>query len=527
MIWAAFLALLAPTAALTTPQLRERSIYQVVTDRFERPDGTAQPCNPADRRYCGGGWKGIERQLPYIQGMGFDTVWISPVVANIEGIPNSESYHGYWASNMFELNSRFGTPQDLLDLSDALHQRGMYLMVDVAVNHVGCVPGEFIPGAQYGPFSKPEHFHDFCIPDWKLDDQLEAEQCWLTDHMPDLNTENPEVIALLHGWVRHLVRQFHIDAIRVDTVKHVRKDFWPEFVAAAGVAAMGEVYHGDPLYLRRYQEHSLESILDYATFFHLRRAFQNVNTPIEELTSMITRVHRMLPDPTLLASFLDNHDNPRYPGIVQDRALLKNAAVYPFINDGYPVVYQGQEHGLSGGADPFNREAIWKHGFSSSRPMYHVFARLNHARRRAIAFPPFLTSLMRHHKLDAHTAVFAKPPLVTILTNTGAASPVRVYYLPSALTTFAPRMAVVDALTGQVFATDPQGGLSVPIVSGEPRVFLPLGTWEGRQVAWQLSANAERERERAAIKHQNGGASPAHSRGSSLSSMFSWFRGSK
>jgi hypothetical protein len=73
MIWAAtLLALLAPAAALTTPQLRERSIYQV-TDRFERPDGAVAPCDPAERRYCGGGWKGIERQLPYIQGMGFDT----------------------------------------------------------------------------------------------------------------------------------------------------------------------------------------------------------------------------------------------------------------------------------------------------------------------------------------------------------------------------------------------------------------------------------------------------------------------
>lgn len=76
MIWAAaILALpfLGPALALSTPQLRERSIYQVVTDRFERADGALAPCDPAERKYCGGGWKGIERQLPYIQGMGFDT----------------------------------------------------------------------------------------------------------------------------------------------------------------------------------------------------------------------------------------------------------------------------------------------------------------------------------------------------------------------------------------------------------------------------------------------------------------------
>jgi glycosidase len=43
--------------------------------------------------------------------------------------------------------------------------------------------------------------------------------------------------------------------------------------------------------------------------------------------------------------------------------LVKNAAVYPFVNDGFPIVYMGQEHGLMGGEDPFNREAIWLQGY--------------------------------------------------------------------------------------------------------------------------------------------------------------------
>ena len=62
--------------------------------------------------------------------------------------------------------------------------------------------------------------------------------------MPDLNTENPQVIQTLHQWIRSLVQAFQIDALRVDTVKHVRKSFWPDFVRAAGVASMGEILHG-------------------------------------------------------------------------------------------------------------------------------------------------------------------------------------------------------------------------------------------------------------------------------------------
>jgi hypothetical protein len=62
--------------------------------------------------------------------------------------------------------------------------------------------------------------------------------------MPDLNTENPHVVNTLYRWVHDLVQTYKIDALRIDTVKHIRKDFWPGFVNAAGVASIGEVLHG-------------------------------------------------------------------------------------------------------------------------------------------------------------------------------------------------------------------------------------------------------------------------------------------
>ncbi len=71
---AAALALFDSVIAATPRQWAERSIYQVVTDRFALNDGANGPCVVGERKYCGGTWKGIQNKLDYIQGMGFDSV---------------------------------------------------------------------------------------------------------------------------------------------------------------------------------------------------------------------------------------------------------------------------------------------------------------------------------------------------------------------------------------------------------------------------------------------------------------------
>lgn len=65
--------------AATAEQWRGRAIYELVTDRFARTDGsTTAACNTADRKFCGGSWRGLINKLDYIKGMGFDAVCLSP-----------------------------------------------------------------------------------------------------------------------------------------------------------------------------------------------------------------------------------------------------------------------------------------------------------------------------------------------------------------------------------------------------------------------------------------------------------------
>jgi len=71
-----------------------------------------------------------------------------------------------------------------------------------------------------------------------------VEQCWLGDDklpLVDLDTENPAIVKTMQNWIKNLVTTYDIDGIRIDIVKHVRKDFWPAFASAAGVYTLGEV----------------------------------------------------------------------------------------------------------------------------------------------------------------------------------------------------------------------------------------------------------------------------------------------
>lgn len=90
---------------------RERSIYQVLTDRIIS-DGWEPLCKNNLKEYCGGTFKDVTRILPYIKDvLGFDAIYISPFIENTEG-----GYHGYWAKNFYKVNPHFGTEEDLKEL---------------------------------------------------------------------------------------------------------------------------------------------------------------------------------------------------------------------------------------------------------------------------------------------------------------------------------------------------------------------------------------------------------------------------
>ena len=78
------------------------------------------------RDYCGGTFQGLINKLDYIQGLGVNAIWISPIPEQTD-----KGFHGYWQKNLSNINPHFGKPSDLKALVSACHSRGIWVMLDV------------------------------------------------------------------------------------------------------------------------------------------------------------------------------------------------------------------------------------------------------------------------------------------------------------------------------------------------------------------------------------------------------------
>lgn len=118
---------------------RDEVIYQLLVDRFANgePGNDYNVDLTAEGKWHGGDWQGVEQQLDYLEGLGVTTLWISPIVKNVDTDAGFDGYHGYWAQDLTALNPHFGDLPALRSLVFAAHERKMKVIVDIVTNHLG------------------------------------------------------------------------------------------------------------------------------------------------------------------------------------------------------------------------------------------------------------------------------------------------------------------------------------------------------------------------------------------------------
>jgi glycosidase len=354
-------------------------LYLIMTDRFAQGclrNDAPRGARSAPRGWHGGDLAGIEQHLDYLKQLGVTGVWTTPVDSN-GTMP--ESYHGYAATDLYAVDAHFGTIEDYRHLSDALHVRGMKLVIDLVPNHVGVEhPWVQDPPAPEWFHGTLEHHttvqHDF----YRLVDPHAPPAAWrsitdgwFTDAMPDLNQENPLVSQYLIQNALWWVETASIDGIRLDTFPYVGRAFWHDFHAALHsvyphLTTVGEVYDRDPevtSYFAGGVEHQgpdgrvdtgLDTPFDFPVYFALRGTLAH-NKPMTDLADVL-RQDALYPHPERLAPFIGNHDTVRFLTDADgSEARLKLALGLLATLRGMPQIYSGDEIGMKGGADPDNR----------------------------------------------------------------------------------------------------------------------------------------------------------------------------
>nr|WP_236838913.1 pullulanase [Caldalkalibacillus salinus] len=354
----------------------EALIYFLLTDRFFDGDHTNNDpygLNYTNDRgtYQGGDFKGLTEKLDYLDELGINTIWISPIVENIKYDVrfNDDSddqpyyaYHGYWASDFERLNPHFGTMEDFHELIDAAAERNIKIMVDVVLNHAGyglkMADGELAEEARPDGYPTDEErtfFTDLLRQNGEIgNDDITGELAGL----PDFKTEDSEVRQKIIDWQTAWIEKSRtengntIDYFRVDTVKHVEDTTWkafknaltremPEFKMIG--EAWGTGQSDDQGYL---SSGTMDALLDFE-FKSTARDF--VNGHIEKAHQQLVVRNSQLNNTATLGQFLGSHDEAGFLQSVDGNiGKLKVAASLQITAKGQPVIYYGEELGLSG-----------------------------------------------------------------------------------------------------------------------------------------------------------------------------------
>lgn len=384
-----------------------KNIYFIMTDRFYNADKTNdQDTDPSDpERFHGGDWKGITEKLDYLQDMGVNSIWISAPYENDRDFFGKDGYHGYWPHDFSKPEPHFGTKEQMKNLVEEAHKRGIKVILDVVVNHTG-----YNAPLAGDPANK----------DWFHREKAAAVDQWGIENssiygLPDFDQDKPEVSKFIIDSHKKWLEDTGVDGFRVDAVRHVPQDFLREFDAemhreSKNFFTVGECFWTSPNYLAGYQNRTTDSAFDFPVAFAIRSAFAHKDqsmwqwmgeikelfsqNPIEAMQKIFhpgNNMHRIsdavkgdkfYDNPRKMSVMLDNHDMVRFlTDCGGDKGQLKQAMACLYAFRGMPAVYYGTEVGMEGGHGHNRKDMEW----GKNPDLQAEFTRLSKARNNSTA----------------------------------------------------------------------------------------------------------------------------------------------
>ena len=324
-----------------------------------------------------GDLNGLSQRLPYITQMGFDGLWLMPIMP-------SPSYHKYDVTDYCAVDPLYGTVDDLKALVAQCHQAGVRVILDLPINHTSTQHPWFQAAAAalregdeenpyvgYYCFSREAGLKKTALEGtgWFYEEQFSG------GDMPDLNLDNPAVVGEIERILSFWLEECDVDGFRLDAVtsyyagsteKNVAFLSRLKAIAEAikpGSYLVGEAWTG-LTEIARYYGSDLDSFFLFPASQaegYVARSLLS-RKPASSYIGYLEQVEQAISS-GVLAPFLSNHDTGRAVGALQARKLpdrLKFAHAALAVMGGNTFTYYGEEIGMAGsGDDPNKRTAMY------------------------------------------------------------------------------------------------------------------------------------------------------------------------
>ena len=354
--------------------VRDAVIYHIFLDRFYPGDGVPwkKPINLSG--FFGGTLHGAIQKLDYIQSLGCNAIWLSPLFA-------SPTHHGYDVTDYYTVEPRFGTNAELIELIDKAHQRDIRVILDFVANHWS------------------NHHPTFQAAQRERDSEYRAWYTWQrwpdeytsffgVKGMPQLNLKHKPTSDYLLDCAQHWLRK-GVDGYRLDYAPGPPHTFWADFRQACKAVnpdafLFGEVVSHSEV-IASYMPH-FDGCLDFLLVDALRRTFVLETSTLLEFEAFLGAHEAYFSLDFSLPAFLDNHDMTRILYLArEDKAKVRLAALVLFTLSAPPVIYNGTEVGVSqqnplGRFEEARLPMPW--GDEADREMLAYFQRLGELRRQ-------------------------------------------------------------------------------------------------------------------------------------------------
>ena len=384
--------------------LNDNIIYNLMIDRFCNGDTSNDAPIIHDSlfiqaNYQGGDLQGLINKLQegYFDQLGINAFWLSPIVDNTNNAYREypaphrwyTGYHGYWPVSSTKVEEHFGDMNLIKKFVELAHQKESSVFLDYVAHHVH--------KEHWMWKDHRDWFGNYNLPNGRLNLRLWDEYrltTWFEPYMPSFNyVDSFEALEFMTDNAVWWLKVTGADGFRHDAVKHVPNEYWRLLTSKLKreisvpekkeIYQIGETFGGIDLIASYVNNGQLNGQFNFNLYDVAIPTFLDENASFKLLDYQMQKSFQVFGYNNLMGNIMDSHDKIRYMAYADgDLAIndgrsieigwtnppqvenpesydkLKLHLAYLLTIPGIPIIYYGDEIGMTGAADPDNRRMM-------------------------------------------------------------------------------------------------------------------------------------------------------------------------